>query len=424
LKVQVPQADLWQEFFIMLKRKLLKQTRIIQSLCLLLFPLPLFASFIESTIGAAVVNDATATYYNPAALTLLKNSQLIPIGTLANLHTHFRGESTQANTGFTQSGSSNLDTRYVLPSFYAAIPATKKVTIGFAAISDNFNSNVEDNSILRYAQSSKDIRGIDLVPAIGIKLNEFFSFGAGINFSYSKFNLQPISGFPTLNIPDSESKNETNGSGIGGDVGVLVKPGRATLIGLNYHTAITYRQKGTSVLEGFPEIVSDNYHFDFWTPASTVLSINHFVTPNLGFLGTIRHIQWNIFDEINLHGIATRIGAHPAIVNANVPFHFQNTWLLTLGSNYRITPKWVVRLAGSYSQSPANSNYQISNGDSIILAASTGYEISKNITIDAGYAYSFMRNEDIDIIVGRNFTNGVNEGFRNAFSLKLTFNMV
>ena len=44
---------------------------------LLWLPASAYASFIESTIGTAVINDATATYYNPAALTLLKNPQII-----------------------------------------------------------------------------------------------------------------------------------------------------------------------------------------------------------------------------------------------------------------------------------------------------------------------------------------------------------
>src|SRR5579871_4155075 len=77
---------------------------------LLSFPLTLHASFIESTIGAAVVNDATAAYYNPAALILLKNPQLIPLGSAVYFRTHFSGQATQSITGFSQSGSSNANT--------------------------------------------------------------------------------------------------------------------------------------------------------------------------------------------------------------------------------------------------------------------------------------------------------------------------
>lgn len=390
---------------------------------LLLFPLTLHASFIESTVGAAVVNDATATYYNPAGLTLLKNPQIITLGTVAYSHTSFTGQSVQSATGFSQSGSSSSETNYFLPSFYVGMPASDKVTVGFAIVSNFFNRDSEGNSILRYVQSSNSIQDVDFVPAVGVKLNEFFSLGAGVNLSYADFLLQPISGFPSLNIPDGQSRNESSGTGLGGDVGFLLKPMLSTLIGFNYRSAITYRLNGKSVFEGNPGVTSNHYNFDFWTPARSVLSINHFVTPTLGFIGTVQRVQWSIFDTINIHGIATQVGSQPAIVNATVPYHLHDTWILTLGSHYRMTPKWVVRVAGSYNQSAGNSNYQISTGDSIVLGASTSYEVYKNIIVDGSYAHAFIQNKNIHITTGRNIINGVNKAFLNTFSLKLTFNI-
>ncbi len=136
-------------------------------LCMvLLFPQSLHASFIESTIGTAVVNDATATYHNPAALTLLKKSQMIGLGSLAKFRTNFTG-STQSITGISQSGSSHSQTHYYLPSFYIGIPTGDKITAGFAIISNFFNREPDANSILRYAQSSNQIENIDLVTALG-----------------------------------------------------------------------------------------------------------------------------------------------------------------------------------------------------------------------------------------------------------------
>ena len=84
----------------------------------LLFSSSLYASFIESTIGAAVVDDATATYYNPAALTLLKNPQIIALGSVGSTQTQFIGQSIQLATGYMQSGTSNALISTFLPSFY------------------------------------------------------------------------------------------------------------------------------------------------------------------------------------------------------------------------------------------------------------------------------------------------------------------
>src|SRR5690349_5378326 len=85
---------------------------------LMLLPLAAHASFIETTVGTAVVNDATASYYNPAALMLLKNPQIIPQATFANFHTQFNGQSTPVSTGTTVTGSSCANTNYYSPSLY------------------------------------------------------------------------------------------------------------------------------------------------------------------------------------------------------------------------------------------------------------------------------------------------------------------
>lgn len=398
----------------------IKKLQVLFLLCLLLFPLTLNASFIEATMGTAVVNDATATYFNPAALMLLKNPQIITLDSIAALNTQFTGQATQSRSGFTQSGSSSTQTNYNLPALYLGMPIKDRITFGLAVISNFFDTALDEGSVLRYAQSNNNIESIDLVPALGLKLNDFVSLGAGINLSYAKFLLMPTSGFPSLNVSDSQSRNECDGTGMGGNFGVLLKPTHSTLVGFDYRSAITYRLSGTSVFGSNPPVISNDYGFNFWTPARFVLSANQSVTSALGIIGTIQRIEWSIFKDINIHGIAAEIGSRPIILSGNDPYHFHDTWLLTLGSYYHITPKWVIRVASSYNQSPANNNFQISNGNSTIVGASTGYEIYKNIMIDGSYAHAFFQGANIHIANGRNVINGIQNAFLNAFTLKLT----
>lgn len=409
----------------MTNRKLLasiKNFQVLTLLSLIVFPITSHASFIESSMGAAVLNDATAVFYNPAALVLLKNPQVIGQNSYGIIRSEFTGQFTQAKTGFSQSGSSITQSHYDLPSFYFAMPAADSITVGVAVISNFLNKDLEGNSLLRYVQSDNSIENIDFVPAIAFKLNDIFSVGAGINLSYADFEMSPISGFPSLNIPDSQSHNDADGTGIGGDVGLLLKPSKSTLIGLNYRSEITYRLSGKSVF-GNNTVISDNYGFSFWTPARAVLSISQFLTPTFGVIGTVQRIEWSIFDNINIHGIATQIGPQSVIVDATVPYHLHDTWLLTLGSIYRVTPKWVVRIAGSYNQSASDGNFQISNGDSTILGISMGYKIFKNVIIDGSYAHAFVANQPINIVTANNKINGITNGSVNSFSLKLTFNL-
>lgn len=390
---------------------------------LVLFSTQVYASFIETTIGTAVVNDATASYYNPAALMLMKNSQIIPQGTVASFRTHFTGQSTPLATGIAQTGVSNSTTTYYSPSLYLGMPATERITLGLAIVTNTATRNSDESSILRYVQASNRIEDYDVVPALSIKVNDLFSVGAGINFSYANFHLQPITGFPGSNSADTQSNNECDGTGIGGNVGFLLKPGRATVIGFNYRSPTVYHLSGQSNFEGPPQVTSSNYHFALRSPARSVFSINHFFTEKLGMIATIMRIQWNSLRNLHVYGIANVSGVTPVIGNVSVPFYLRDTWLFTLGSHYRITPKWILRVAGSYNESPGNTHYQIANGNSIILGASMGYELNKKLTMDGSYAHAFINNVNIGITGPQYLISGTNTASRDAVSLRLIFNL-
>lgn len=388
-----------------------------------IYPLTLRASFIESAMGAAVVNDATAVYYNPAALVLLKSPQIIGLASSSNFRSRFTGQFSQPLTGFTQAGTESWQTHYYLPSLYIGLPIKNNFRLGVAVIANSINKDTDNSAILRYAQSSSNVKALDIVPAVAYRINNYFSLGAAINISHAEFLLNPIIGFPSLNIPDSQSRNECDGTGIGGDAGFLIQPNKSTTIGFNYRSSITYRLSGKSIFEGNPIVVSNHYGFTFWTPARSVLSVNQLITKNWGVIGTVQRIEWSIFDEIPIHGIATQIGLQTVILDAKVPYHFRDTWLVTLGTHYRITPKWIVRVASSYVQTPGNSHFQITNGDSLVVGATMGYDLSKHFTIDGGYAHAFFQSSPIDIDAVRNNIQGINRGALDVLSVKLTVNI-
>lgn len=393
-------------------------------LFLLLPPVISKGSFIEATMGTAVVNDATATVYNPAALTLLENNQLVLLGSEAESKNKFTGTIIQNPTDFSQVGTSYSHTNYFLPSGYVGIPLSDRIFLGEAVVANNFGRDVDQNSVLRYVMSDNNIQNIDLIPAIGIKLTQFLSIGAGINFSQADFLFTPLSGFPTINVPDTQSHNEATANAVGGDFGILLLPSKATQIGFNYRSAITYHFHGTSSLESNPPITSNQFLFDYWTPARYVLSINQFLSHALGVIGTVQWIQWDIFNTVNAQGIAAQVGPNPVILpNASVPFHFHNGGIYTLGSYYRFSPQWIFRTAASYMQSPGNPNYQITSGDSIVLGASLGYKVNKLLSIDSSYAHAFTQNQSINIQNQINTIEGINQSSRDSVSVKLTFNI-
>lgn len=389
---------------------------------LLLLCWPLHASFIEQTLGTAVVMDATAIYFNPAALTAIPKTQLIAQGTLARSQFQFTGSAQQLPLGITESGIATTTTDFSLPSLYLSIPINDKFAGGFAVVANDFNSDLEGHSVLRYAQARNHINDIDLVPAVGIKINECLSIGGNLNLSHAHFIQEPISGLTRLNVPEGRSLNNSKGSSLGGDFGILIKLAKKTALGFNYRSAITYHLHGTSTITS-PQIVSsDDYHFKYWTPARSVLSLSHFLNEKFGFIGTIQYLQWSIFKEADIYNFATQSGSS-AFINpqAHIKYNFHNSWLLTLGTIYNISSKWVVRVAGTYNQSPSNGRFQISAGDSLVVGFSMGYQLMENFAVNCSYGHAFFKKENINIQTAQNIITGVNQGVNDAVSLKLTF---
>ncbi|KTD52821.1 OmpP1/FadL family transporter [Legionella quateirensis] len=391
------------------------------TLGLLLLSGSLYASFIEQTLGAAVVKDATAVYFNPAALTVIPHQQLILLGTLARAQSQFTGSAQQVPFGITEFGTVTSKSNFSLPSMYVSLPINDQFAAGFAIVANDFDRDLDDHSVLRYVQARNQTKDVDLVPAIGIKINEFLSIGGNLNITHAHLIQEPVSGVTRLNIPDSRSLNNSKANSLGGDLGILIQMSKSTTLGFNYRSAITYHFHGTSTITSPQFISSDDFHFKFWTPARSVLSLSHFLNEKLGFIGTIQYLQWNIFKEAYIYNFATQSGRRAFIVpKARIDYNFYNSWLLTLGTIYNLSSKWKFRVAGTYNQSPSNGRFQIGTGDSLTVGSSVGYQILENLSMDFSYGHAFYQNELINIKTAQNIITGVNHNTHDAVSLKLT----
>lgn len=387
----------------------------------LVFCTALHASFIEQTLGTAVVMDATAVYFNPAALSFIPHTQFITQGTVARSPFQFTGSVQKLPFGFTETGASTTKSNFFLPSLYISSPINNKFAGGFAIVANDFNRDLDSHSILRYVQARNHTKDVDFVPAVGIKINEFFSIGGNLNLSHAHIIQEPISGLASLNILESRGRNNTKGTSLGGDFGILIKLAKKTTLGFNYRSAITYHLRGTSTITGPQFVSSDNYHFKYWTPARNVLSVSHFINEKLGFIGTIQYLQWDIFKDASIYNFAAQSGSQTFInPRARINYNFHNSWLSTIGTIYNISTKWVVRIAGTYNQSPSNGRFQIDAADSLVVGASMGYQMMKNLAVDGSYGHAFFKKENINIRTTQNIITGVNQGTHDAISLKLT----
>lgn len=384
------------------------------------------ATYIQAAIGNAIVGDAQAVYYNPAAMTLLKHKQLVVRDRQIWVNSHFDGTTIQNNTGFRQVGTSNSNITFNMPDNYFVAPVNKYLWVGVGELYTNYGLvNYAGSSVLRYFQQKSLATTLDFTPAIGIRFNKYLSIGAGLDIVRLKINLTTIVGSTPLGLPDVKSANKGTDWGKGGHVGILVTPRRGTLLGFTYHSEVRTSTNGQSEFFSTPPLVNDLTIKGIDIPSSWVFSILQFFTPQLGIIGTVERIYWDSVTTLDLNGVIVKVGPFTRILPTQfLVFNLRNTWRFHVGAQYMPAgSKWIFEITLGYEQSPVDPKFQLDNSGAIMTGMSVGYKFSKAVRLLVGISHNFDLQQQINIRQGANSVFGRFNTSRTGVGARLIWNI-
>lgn len=389
------------------------------------------ASGFESALGDAVINDASATYYNPAALTLVPNRQIVLSDTYVNRYAKFNGSSTLNATATTQTGSAKSDPNWQLPAAFLAVPApfSDKVTFGIGAIYPFYSiTDYGSNSMVRYNTYYAKNTVMDITPAVGVKINNMVSVGAGFDAEYFR-SVQNFA-FPTL-AGDGISINKAADWGYGGHAGILLHPALGTFVGFTYFTPVKFKRTGTSsyVVNGAGLSGSTNtYQSNMTIPPHATLSVYQFLSRKLGLVGTVEYTKWSEIKNAELYHAAFPDGSGgTALSNINQPLNFKNAWRFSLGANYALNSKFdLIGIAG-YDQNyigAANQSSGTPGSNYYTLGLGGQYHFNKAVAVALGYAHQFHNHNTINIAGSTTTQVGYIDNSTDAVMARVVWNLI
>ena len=156
--------------------------------------------------GAAIADDATTVWYNPAGMTRLDRPQLIVGASYLDINIKTNSvTASSVNLGavpsFPISGGAgkNPGENAVVPVLYYVHPLTKDFSIG-GGINAPFGLTTEYDSTWagRYHAVKSDIKAINYNLGAGYKFTDVLSGGAGISYQHLKAELTQAIDFATL----------------------------------------------------------------------------------------------------------------------------------------------------------------------------------------------------------------------------------
>ena len=371
--------------------------------------------------AAAIAEDASTIFFNPAGMGYLPNSQFVAAGQAIKPTASFNNNDSKTigplGTPVSMRGGNGGDpgSWAFLPNFYYAKAVTDSIHLGLGVNSPfGLETQYDNGWVGSYQALKSQLQTININPSVSFKANNRLSLGAGINIQYADATLSnaldvgticygkvnpATCGAMGLTPQNSDGNVSINGNdwGVGYNLGVIFRPIESTRIGIAYRSRISYILRGnatfsniaTPLAVSFPNsVVTAN----FVVPDSVSGSLVHQLNNQWDILADATWTHWSLFKQL-------KVVETSGVVLNNQPENWQDTMRYSIGASYRYTEKLKFRVGSAYDQTPVKDAYRtarIPDNNRIWMSVGANYKLSSSNSFDAGYTHIFINNASIN----------------------------
>ena len=353
--------------------------------------------------GAAVADDASVAWSNPAGMTALPMGMQVTFA-LHALRPSFKyqdGGSTGATT-FNRPGafdSGDGGSWAFIPNGFFVASITPSLRAGFA-LNVPFGLKTEYDYPWRGALTAlkSEIKTINLNPSVAYKVNDVFSIGVGLSAQRIEAELTSLGNAnPAAGIVTKLSASDW---GYGFNIGATIQPTASTRIGLHYRSAIKYNLEGSAIFSGAGAALNGSVAADLKVPQSASLSVLHKLTPAVELMGDVTYTGWDSVQNLTVIRTTAAPGAAAGSVLTNLPFLWDNTWRYGVGANYRVNQSLKLRFGVAYDETPtkdATRTPRLPDQNRTWLAFGVQFKPFKQGTLEFAYAHEFVKDATVNI---------------------------
>jgi len=339
--------------------------------------------------AAAVAQDASTIFFNPAGMTMLPDRQLVMAGHLIKPKAEFAGEGEFTASGTPVPGNQGGDAGSwaLVPNAYFAFRLTPDVHLGVGLNSPfGLKTEYDPDWVGRYQAIKSEVKTININPSIAYKVSDTLSLGAGLNIQWVEALLTHRQPLPAP-VPLVTIKGDDYGWGY--NLGALWQATPATRIGLSYRSEVDYTLEGTSSTSD-PMVAPLNgpVTAEITLPDSASLSLFHKLSPQWDLLADLTWTGWSDFDDLPIQGT----------VNKTTPENWDDSMRYSLGVNYHLNSEITLRGGIAYDETPVSDTYRtprIPDESRTWLAFGAQYKLAKQGVLDVGYAHLFVKDSSL-----------------------------
>src|SRR6266849_1778195 len=253
--------------------------------------------------AAAVAEDASTIFYNPAGMSLLPSGMQVSVGfALINLSEKFGDGGSTPAAGPRPLGSTGGDAGSLspVPNFYFATDLAPNWKAGIGvSVPFGLKTEYSPDWIGRFQAIKSDISTLNLNPSASYKLNETVSLGFGLN--YQTIDAEFTNAVNLVASEASADIKAKDNSGWGYNLGAMFQLASDTRLGVSYRSSIKYHLTGTATFSP-PNIpfASGNVSIDIKMPDSASVGLQHRLNPGWTLLADVTRTGWSKIKELRI----------------------------------------------------------------------------------------------------------------------------
>ena len=377
--------------------------------------------------GAAVAEDASTIYFNPAGMTRIKGRQVVGALSLISPSVRFSDDGTSTVPGIgipgvpplqNQGGGNggNAGGLAAVPAGYLSWelqPDRLWLGVGFGS-PFGLSTEWDEGWIGRFHAIESSVEALTINPSIAWKLSETVSLGAGVSIQQMKATLSNAVPYSTLAFgsgfaaggaaggaaalaavggPGKEGVATVDGDSwaFGWNLGGTFQVTPATRLGVAYRSTISHELEGDVSFAGRPAALGSALpdgpvKADVKLPDTFSLALVHDLDSRWQLLADYTWTGWSSIPELAIQR------SNGTTVSSS-KLAFEDAWRVGLAANYRYDEQWTLRFGVAYDKTPvqdADRTPRLPDESRIWTAVGAQWRMDRQTAFDFGLIYLWI----------------------------------
>jgi long-chain fatty acid transport protein len=352
--------------------------------------------------AAAAAEDASTIFYNPAGMSLLPGGMQVSAGlALINLSAKFSDSGSAVARGGNNGGDAGGLS--AVPNLYFVTDIARNLKVGVGvSVPFGLKTEYDPGWLGRFQAIKSDIKTLNINPSGSYKINEMISVGFGLSYQRIDAELTNKVLNPTAIEPLATVKASDNSWGY--NLGAMFQLAPETRLGVSYRSSIKYHLKGTVAFTdtaGLPApilaaIPDGDVSADIKMPDLASVALQHKLDPRWTLLADVSRTGWSKIKDLT-------IVRDSGTTLSTTPENFKDTWRVGVGAIYRYDDAWSMKMGLAFDQTPVNDTdrtARLPDNNRLWVSFGGQYRLSKDGTLDFGYAHLFIKDAPINQNLG------------------------